>query len=725
MLRGDVSLATAALEAVRRANGSLLRRRERRQLAQLNRQPARLTPEFARRPRAELLAHFRSRTSPKFFPGFSDLATTAKLQQQLFPVATEKLMADAQRIATSHCWPLLGFGEKCFGGEEIDWNRDPLSGVDWPLDYHADVKLFRGDGSDARVLWEVNRLAHLITLGRAYAVLSEARPSGRATSAEAEVFATEFLSQIRSWRRQNPVAVGANWACAMEVALRSINLLAAFVLFLPSAQIDEDALAELLMIFEQHGAHIRRNLEYSHIVTSNHYMCDVAGLLWLGIMLPELTGAGAWREFGLRELLKETDQQTLPDGADWESSTGYHRLKFELILYSFVLCRENGIEIDQKYWQKLRSMADYTRAYLRPDGRAPLIGDSDSGQILPIVKRAGDDHAYVLDVVAGTQASGMQEHAGRDKGTHASGMQHARGVRTGSLTEELLWILGEPGVRDYECSPTAPPAQSQGFPDAGVYILRQDDLYLLFNASGCGLNGRGSHGHNDALSVEVSACGTAFIVDPGSYVYTHDLRERHLFRSTAYHSTVQIDGLEQNTTDEQAPFVIGDEAHPRVLKWETNRQSDYVAAEHNGYARLNPPVRHQRSIRFAKPRKYWLITDSFAGKGSHDLASRFHCAPGLDVDLTADGMLRLYDKISGARLFIAPLTENGELKLERGFASRDYGNKQPSLIACWSDRADLPLVQSWAIIPLRIDGDEASAAALIAELRGSALTSDR
>ena len=67
-----------------------------------------------------------------------------------------------------------------------------------------------------------------------------------------------------------------------------MNLLAAFALFLPSPQIDEEALAELLMIFDQHGAHIRRNLEYSHIATSNHYMCDVAGLLWLGIMLPEL-----------------------------------------------------------------------------------------------------------------------------------------------------------------------------------------------------------------------------------------------------------------------------------------------------------------------------------------------------------------------------------------------------------------------------------------------------
>src|SRR5262249_55003354 len=156
---------------------------------------------------------------------------------------------------------LLGFGEKCFGADEIQWNRDPLSDYKWPQDFHADINLFRSDGSDARVLWELNRLSHLITLGRAYALTQD------------EAFAKDFLRQVRGWRSQNPVGRGANWTCAMEVALRAINLLAAFSLVLPSPHIDGDAFAELLMIFDQHGAHIRRNLEYSHIATSNHYMC--------------------------------------------------------------------------------------------------------------------------------------------------------------------------------------------------------------------------------------------------------------------------------------------------------------------------------------------------------------------------------------------------------------------------------------------------------------------
>jgi len=298
------------------------------------------------------------------------------------------------------------------------------------------------------VLWELNRLSHLITLGRAYVVSRDER------------FAGEFLKQVRTWRQQNPVGRGANWSCAMEVALRAMNLLAAFALFISSPRVDEDALAGLLMMFDQHGAHIRRNLEYSHIATSNHYMCDVAGLLWLGIMLPELQEARAWREFGLRELLAELDKQILTDGADSESSSAYHRLKLELLLYSLVLCRENRIEIDQKYWEKVRAMTAYTRAYLRPDGHAPLIGDSDSGQILPIVKRSGDDHAYVLAVAAaalGTHASGVEQHTG---GVGTSVRQHVGGKLT--VPEEVLWILGEQGVRDYESLSIAQ-AESQAF----------------------------------------------------------------------------------------------------------------------------------------------------------------------------------------------------------------------------------------------------------------------
>src|SRR5581483_6636234 len=317
MLRGEITARTAALEATRRVNEFNLRRRERASLAQLEQQPAHLREEFARIRASDLLAHFRARVKPKFFPGLQDAKKAAAAQQRLYPNETARLLEQAEKIGTSHCWPLLGFGEKCFGADEIDWHKDPLSGFHWPLDFHADINLFSGDGSDARVLWELNRLSHFITLGRAYSISNDPK------------FSHAFFEQLASWRRQNPIGRGVNWNCAMEVALRSMNLLAAFALFLRAPQMDDLALKELLKIFDQHGAHIKRNLEFSNIATSNHYLADITGLLWLGLMLPELNAAEEWREFGLREMLSEMDKQTLPDGADYEASTGYHRLKVE------------------------------------------------------------------------------------------------------------------------------------------------------------------------------------------------------------------------------------------------------------------------------------------------------------------------------------------------------------------------------------------------------------
>ena len=173
---------------------SLGRQKEMRSLDLVANRPARLHHRFAHMGAEQLLEHFSNRTAPNFFPGFRD-QTTAKIQQQRFPVETSELICSARRICDDHRWSLLGYVEQYFG-EEIQWRRDPISGYVSPLSYHRDVKLVRNDGSDARVLWELNRLGHLLTLGRAYAVSGD------------EKLATEFFKQVRSWSEQNPLAKG-------------------------------------------------------------------------------------------------------------------------------------------------------------------------------------------------------------------------------------------------------------------------------------------------------------------------------------------------------------------------------------------------------------------------------------------------------------------------------------------------------------------------------------
>jgi hypothetical protein len=591
-IRGEVAPQTVVREVVRRSRSSLQQQRERASLARAAQETARLYPNFARLPAADLVAHFQQRTRPDFFPGFvRPSSEVAVLQRSLFPEETEELILAAERITRDHCWPLLGLKETCFGNP-IDWHRDPLSQFTWPLDYYADINLQRGDGSDVRFVWEQNRLGHFLTLARAYAATSERR------------YSDEFFQQVESWHASNPLGLGVNWNCAMEVALRAMNLLGAFTVFRRAAEFEEQKLSRLLTLFDQHGRFIHSHLEFSHIATSNHYLSDVVGLLWLGVMLPELEQAETWRKFGLREMLSEMDKQVLDDGADFESSTGYHRFVLELFLYSFLLCRANKIEIDSRHWNKLNRMLRYVGAYLRPDGHAPLIGDSDGGQVFPLRHHRADDHAYLL--------------------TLGAVLFDDNQLKVADASPEVLWLLGTHGIETHSKLTTEPLAQdSQSFPNAGIYIFRDRDLYLLFNASDSGLNGRGSHGHNDALSIEVSVCGRPFIVDPGTYVYTADYSQRHLFRSTAYHSTVEVDNTEQNTTSEGMPFVIGDEARPRVLEFDLGTKPQTLTAEHHGYRRLTHPVVHQRRVVFNKEKRYWVLSDKLTGGGGAQFGISF------------------------------------------------------------------------------------------------------
>lgn len=693
--RGEVALRDAALEAARRARAALARRRERAFVGETGGAllPPRLLPPYAGLSPTLLLEHFRTRSAPAFPQGLEEAGGRAfrEVLADRFPGEGPALAREARDVIEGGRWPLLGFGVLEFG-REPDWLRDPASGARWPLRYHGDLELVRGDGGDVRVLWELNRLGHLVTLARAFAATGD------------EEFAAEALRQACHWRESNPLGLGPNWACAMEVALRAVNLLASFRLLLRSSALDEGGLAFFLALLAEHGAHVRRNLEYSHVRTSNHYLSDVAGLFWLGVCLPELEGARAWRDFGRRELRREMGKQVLADGADAEASTGYHRFVTELFLCSFALARRNGVDLGPDFGAGLRSMLAYARTYLRPDGRAPLVGDADGGRFLDLSRRAADDHGYLLAL-----------------GAAAFGEASLR--PEGEAPPELLWLLGREGLSGFDGLPPAPAPASRAFPEAGTYVLRDADLYLLLNGCGAGLGGRGSHGHNDKLSIEVSARGHSFVRDPGTFVYTADTRERQRFRSTAYHSTVEVDGAEQAETHEGLPFVIGDESRPRLVRWESGGARDLAVVEHGGYARLaGGPVIHRRAVLFDKNARLWIVEDSLAGRGRHAFRFRLHFAPGVEAAGWLGRAGGACAKIGGASLLVVPLERLGGAapEFEPRWCSTDYGAKARTVAACWAVEAEAPLLVRWALVPVGAGESEAERLGELAEAEAEA-----
>jgi uncharacterized heparinase superfamily protein len=226
--------------------------------------------------------------------------------------------------------------------------------------------------------------------------------------------------------------------------------------------------------------------------------------------------------------------------------------------------------------------------------------------------------------------------------------------------------------------------------------MRHDDLFLCFNASGPGIDGRGSHGHNDALSFEVAIGGRAFIIDPGTYVYSADLDRRHEFRSTAFHSTIEVDGTDQYTTLRDRPFVIGSEATPQMLMWETSVNLDRVSALHHGYKRLAFPVTHKRTITLNKVERAWVIDDELEGDGEHEFKIRFHFDAVLEIT-TSEGSVTARDP-HGPSLTIIAETLQTPPALEEQAVSRDYGSIEKSVTACWS-LIGRPRKVTWKIIP--------------------------
>ena len=651
-LRGNVPLTAVAREVARLGRVRLSQRRERRQMDAIDTAPARLDAEFARLGAEDLRAHFRTRTTPRLWAGIRDIGD---VQRSEFPVETSELLAAADKIVTENAWEVGGFGEIRFTQPNY-WRRDPLTGTDWGLNYHADVPIYTSGGPDIRVLWELNRFGHALVLARAFAITV------------GEKYAETFFRHLEEWAAQNPYARGANWRSPMDVVMRAVNVVAAFELVNDAACNTPERTALVLKIADTHCRFTVDNNEFSHVATGNHYITNVAGLFFVATMLPELQYAAEWSEFGLSELLRECKKQILPDGADWESSTGYDKFVTEMLLTCLLLAERNGIAVDEEHRLRCHKMLEYLQAVIRPDGGMPLIGDCDGSQFLPIVRRYADDAGYLLDIAA--VLCGDAEFKISDESS-----------------PEVLWLFGDEGVKRLTQMPVSQVSSAQ-FPNAGTYVLRHDDLYVMLNANDVGLNGRGSHSHNDALSIEISALGHAWIVDPGSYVYNLDREARHRFRSTAAHSTLMIDGREQNAISVDEPFVSSNEARPKLIEWEVDR----VTAEHYGYS----PIVHRRTVELDKGARSFSVRDEVSGTGGEKFTFSFHIAPSIEVRSRQSGNRITLIDAEGRSLSILSEVEM-TVRVEDAAFSTHYGKRVPSkIVRCTTESSQV----LWLLVPV-------------------------
>ena len=526
---------------------------------------------------------------------------------EMCPGEEDNVIQAANQVC-QHVFNLLGSGP-CELGRDIDWQLDFKSGHRWnEKAFYADLRPapFPG-GYDIKIPWELSRCQHFTWLGQAY------------WFSDNEDYAREFCTEIKHWITHNPPQLGVNWVCTMDVAIRAVNWLWGYAFFRHSPSLTDEFHLLFYRSMLEHGRHIINNLEWSERMTGNHYLSDIVGLVYLGLLLPELKDAQAWHEFGLRELENEIFKQVYPDGVNFEDSTNYHRLTTELFLSATLLAELNGHHFSDGYIKRLEAMIDVIYSISRPDGTVGVIGDQDNGRLHRLKVWADPDQEwgdfrYLLGIASVWKNSKVW------------------GASVGPNWEEAIWFFGEKTrVFQSQIKSFLPPEKSSvGFPDGGWYIMQNKNIHVHIKAGNNGQNGIGGHSHNDLFSFELFANAHSLISDSGTFTYTQDYSARNDFRETAAHNSVRIDETEIYPFEPENIFQLNQTGSINIANWQSNENYDFLEASHNSYKHLPQPVIHRRQFLLKKRIRIFVIRDSFTGEGKHLIENFFQINMSID-----------------------------------------------------------------------------------------------
>jgi hypothetical protein len=525
-------------------------------------------------------------------------------------------IAAAERLLR-HEFDLLGSGPYTpidpdrpgrHGYRPIDWCLDPVRQLRYPRGFlHRtwDFYGMRPGNADVKYPWELGRCQHWITLGQAYRLTGDDR------------FAIEVARELDDFMEANPVATGVNWCCTMDVGLRAVSWTIGFDLVRASSALDDAFWVRAYSWLYDHGVFIGDNLENHYEVTSNHFLCNLVGLLFVGSVFSELGQGQDWTTFARSALEDEMALQVLPDGADYESSIPYHRLVTELFLGTVRLADHQGEPMSDACRTRLRDMVELLAATTRPDGLMPQIGDADDGRL----------HRFD----AGGPASPQDARHIFGPASIMFGRPDWMALAGAVGPWETAW-WGLAAADDVALPSHAEPV-ARLFPHAGIAVARTGAGHYLVVTNGIvGTAGFGNHKHNDQLSFEYHHAGAPVIVDPGSYIYTSDEETRNRFRSTAYHNTVAIDGVEQNDLRPGFLFRLFEAAKAETISFTNGTDAVEYVGRHHGYERLPAAVTHERRFALARSTGALVITDRFIGSGTHVFRWHFHLAPGIAAE---------------------------------------------------------------------------------------------
>jgi uncharacterized heparinase superfamily protein len=271
----------------------------------------------------------------------------------------------------------------------------------------------------------------------------------------------------------------------------------------------------------------------------------------------------------LRRLTSQLARQVLPDGGHYERAPAYHCQMLADLVDVADLLRATGRPPAGEITTAIARMRHWLAIVLTPDGQVPLLNDG-----------------YPVDpeLIAALRPGPILENPDSPLLVlPATGL-----VRAVAGGWHLLADVGPP------CPPSLP-----------------------------------AHAHADTFGCLVHVDKVPLLVDTGTSTYEPGPVRRHE-RSTAAHSTVQVDGAD--STEVWGVFRAGRRARVRGLAVHADAARITCEAVHDGFRGLRGRPLHHR--RWSLTSDELRVEDTVTGQGRHKIVIRWQLAAGSTVRVT-------------------------------------------------------------------------------------------
>jgi hypothetical protein len=337
----------------------------------------------------------------------------------------------------------------------------------------------------------------------------------------------------------------------------------------------------VLRALEQHGKLLESYLSETRFIGHNHLLFHCLQLYSLAVAFPELSSAATWRveaRARINSLIPEMVDTR--EGVSLEQAARYHLLVLGLLADADAFLRLHADGFTSGERSTLDRMASFAALLLTPSMTMPAIGDTGYGYREAVV---------LLEDL------------------------RTRGVST--PTSEFILSHGMAGRR---------PAAAYFYPSTGYAVIRPSytpgnwasDLQLIVDTSPRSK----PHGHDDAMSVILSAFGGPLLIDSGGPYRYGDVARRDFFGSLAHNMAVVGDGSDRQGT---VAHLFEDD-HPG---------STVVAAT----VEIGGKALDRRAVVLLKPNTLVIVDLLQATDGrSHPYQLLYHLPPGSSV--THDGL---------------------------------------------------------------------------------------